>query len=391
MAERRRWVDEQEWQERRGQMAVRYGGWAAGLAAGLVLVGVAVASGMSAPAVSLGTAVVGLTGAILVIAAVEFGIFYIVPRSLRDERAVAMEGDKRIERQTRAAVDDARLKMNNNMARFEAEMDERLEGVDTDLRQRLEANEAMAVARFEELEERMQGDLEEVRGIVHSEVRAGALRVDEGIGSAREESRTVREEVALVRRSVQGVQSDVDDLREEILRREEETERRERILAQRLRILEEAVARESEEIESLHALAPGGTEPGDVPVAQIEGIRADQVLRLGSLGIHTASQLRRANAQEVARELRTWPNQVRHWQALAELMRVEGVDPDAAEALDAAGIHDVHGLGEADPDALAERMAALKDADVPAVHQPVDPDRIRTWVEQARRLEERRG
>ena len=382
-------MEENEWRERRGQMAVRYGGWAAGLAAGLILIGVAVASGLSAPGVvTLGTAIVGLTGAILVLAAVEFGILYIVPRSLMDERNIARVGDGRIERQTRAAVDDARLKMNNNMARFEAEMDERLESVDTDLRQRLEANEAMTVARFEELEERMQGDLEEVRGIVHSEVRAGALRVGEGLDATRGEYHAVQAEVDRIRRTVDSVRADVAHLREEALRQEEDTERRERILAQRLRILEEAVARESEEIESLHARAPAGPEPGDVPVAQIEGIRADQVLRLGSIGIHTASQLRRANAQDVARELRTWPNQVRHWQALAELMRVEGVDTDAAEALDAAGIHDVHELGEADPDALARRMAALKEADVPTVHLPVDPDRVRDWVEQARRLEE---
>lgn len=365
-------------------MAVRYGGWAAGLAAGLILVGAAVVFGMGAPgAITLGAAIVGLTGAVLVLALVEFGIFYIVPRSLRDERSVALENDRRIERQTRAAVDDARLKMNNNMARFESEMDQRLETVDSDLRERLGANEALVASRFEELETRMQGDMEEMRGIVHGESRASAQRVQDEVEDAREEMQRFRQ-------TIDDVRADNARLRDEMLRQGEEGLNRERILAQRLRILEEAVAHESEEIESLHSRVPE-PEAGDVPLAAIEGIRADQVLKLRSLGITTASQLRRANAQELARELSTWPNQVRHWQALAELLRVEGIDPDAAEALDAAGVHDVHGLGEADPDVLARRLAALQDADAPEVQHPVDPDRIRSWVDRARQLEQRQG
>lgn len=365
-------------------MGVRYGGWAAGLAAGLILVAAAVVFGMGAPgSITIGAALVGLTGAILVLALVEFGIFYIVPRSLRDERSLALENDQRIERQTRASVDDARLKMNNNMARFESEMDQRMEAVDADLRQRLSAQEALSAARFEELETRMQGDMEEMRGIVQSESRAASQRVEQ-------EMERSRKEIDRFRQVVDEVRADGARLRDEIIRQGEEGQNRERILSQRLRILEEAVAHESEEIEDLHARLPGQQEPGDVPVAEIEGIRADQVLKLRSLGIHTASQLRRANAQELARELSTWPNQVRHWQALAELMRVDGVGPDQAEALDAAGVHDVRELGDADPNVLAERIAALLDADAPSVHHPVDPDRVRQWVDQARRLEQRR-
>ncbi len=72
--------------------------------------------------------------------------------------------------------------------------------------------------------------------------------------------------------------------------------------------------------------------------------------------------------------------------ALADLMRLRGIGPDAARLLHAAGCHSIGELQQADAQALAAAVKRTNDR----AHLSTNPpraDNLRVWISSARRLQ----
>ena len=118
-----------------------------------------------------------------------------------------------------------------------------------------------------------------------------------------------------------------------------------------------------------------------IDVIDIEGIGDIYGRRLHELGIHTTDQLRLTNATVVANNLSTVTGNVERWQQMAELMVIEGVGKQTAEALVNAGITSIDILRKVRPKELARRIRQSKGG-----KGGMQPKRAKSLVQGARKM-----
>src|SRR5581483_6791321 len=131
-----------------------------------------------------------------------------------------------------------------------------------------------------------------------------------------------------------------------------------------------------------HEQAPLAVAP---PIEDIRGIGQHYRSQLEAAGVHDAAALLADDPQTLSNRTGVPLARVRRWQAIADLERVPGLQPEAAALLEERGIRSVGQLARTDPDdlvhqlgrgATSRRWAALD----------VGPEAVRHWMEEAHRL-----
>ena len=135
---------------------------------------------------------------------------------------------------------------------------------------------------------------------------------------------------------------------------------------------------------------PGPTYvPPMVPsrdVEVIEGIGPIFARRLARAGIETLRDLRAATADQIADATQAPRPLADRWKAMADLMVVREVGPQAAELLVACNIFSVEGLGAQDADTLHRRcVSANKRGENRIMPATITRDMCNGWIEAARR------
>ncbi len=101
-------------------------------------------------------------------------------------------------------------------------------------------------------------------------------------------------------------------------------------------------------------------------IEDIEGIGLAYAEKLGAAGIEDTERLLElccdaAGRKRVAAASGIDAGRLLKWANMADLCRVEGIGPEFAELLEAAGVDTVKELRTRNPDNLAERMAAVNE------------------------------
>ncbi len=125
------------------------------------------------------------------------------------------------------------------------------------------------------------------------------------------------------------------------------------------------------------------------PVEDIEGVGQVLGRRLREAGIRTTRELLLAAAREGVEALaaRTGIDARRlvAFVHMADLMRIDGIGPQAAELLVAAGVEGVADLARREPETLAARLRQVNAEHPRAVLVPT-ARRLARWIEEAGRL-----
>lgn len=127
------------------------------------------------------------------------------------------------------------------------------------------------------------------------------------------------------------------------------------------------------------------------PVEDIEGVGEVLGRKLREAGVRTTRELLQAAAKEgiAALAARTGIDAKRlsAFVHMAELMRIDGIGPQAAELLVAAGVEGLAGLAREDAEALARRVREVN-AQHPRTTLVPTAARLARWIAEAKRLAE---
>ncbi len=159
------------------------------------------------------------------------------------------------------------------------------------------------------------------------------------------------------------------------------------------------------DLESRFAEGPAKAEPvaepdvffdyaGDVHnVIDVEGIGPVFAERLRQLGVKTTSRLCYEDPTSLAERLDVPVKRVEQWQAMAELMKINGVGPQYAEALARAGITGIQELKRRTPRAVSDQVNDyLAKLETNVLGTAVTEKRIESWqaaCKQMRRVRQR--
>ncbi len=247
--------------------------------------------------------------------------------------------------------------------------------------------------------------------------RLAALETD--VKGARAEAARLERELEPARLREEELAATIASLERQIRAAEETTGTRDATIAElesSIEVLREELARRDDRIAVLAqpvgpaAAATGTVSRRDGPpppppapasladtgdVEEIQGIGPAYGSRLRAAGAPTIRLLlergsTEAGRKELAKAASIRPALILTWVNHADLMRVPGIDPQAAELLEAAGVDSPAELARRNPANLAERLARVN-ADKHLV--PVTPPlpRVEGWVEAAARLSKDRG
>ena len=147
---------------------------------------------------------------------------------------------------------------------------------------------------------------------------------------------------------------------------------------------ESAVESDSPAVE--RPLEPAGT----APLRDIEGIGAVYVQQLENLGLRTFNDLLTAGAgpkdrEELAAAVGVGGKLLLRWVNQVDLCRVDGVGPQYADLLEAAGVDTVPELAQRRADNLAKRMAEVNEKQHLVRRLPAESE-VARWIESARDL-----
>lgn len=124
---------------------------------------------------------------------------------------------------------------------------------------------------------------------------------------------------------------------------------------------------------------------GDIhPVIDVEGIGERHAKRLERAGVKTTARLMYEDAEQLAARIEAPAKVVRGWQAMAELMLVNGIGKQYAEALARSGVKGIQGLKDGDAKQLAKQVNAyLEGLDSNVLGQKVTARRVQAWQKAA--------
>ncbi len=133
---------------------------------------------------------------------------------------------------------------------------------------------------------------------------------------------------------------------------------------------------------------------GDIhDVIDVEGIGPVYAERLRQLGIKTTARLCYEDPKDLAERLDVPFKRVEQWQAMAELMKINGVGPQYAEALARAGIAGIQELKQRSPRAIADQVNDyLAKLEANVLGTAITAKRIESWqaaAKQMRRIRQR--
>jgi predicted flap endonuclease-1-like 5' DNA nuclease len=146
------------------------------------------------------------------------------------------------------------------------------------------------------------------------------------------------------------------------------------------------------------AQQPAQDEPGRAPdkpasdaLEDIEGIGPAFARKLGSAGIRSRTELLRKCGSARGREKTTEkagvsPKSLLTWVNMADLMRVDGLDGQFAQVLEAAGVDTVSELRNRRPDNLLNTMNQVNAAKK-LTRKSASADQVAKWIEGANNLE----
>ena len=125
-------------------------------------------------------------------------------------------------------------------------------------------------------------------------------------------------------------------------------------------------------------------------IAEIEGIGATYAAKFEAIGVKTPDALLKLGAtrkgrRELAERTGIREELILTWVNHADLMRIDGVGPQFAELLEAAGVDSPVELAHRRATALAEALHAA-DATQHLVGRVPSETTVQSWIEQARHL-----
>ncbi len=131
---------------------------------------------------------------------------------------------------------------------------------------------------------------------------------------------------------------------------------------------------------------------GDVhDVIDVEGIGPVYAKRLSAIGVKTTARLCYENAASLARSIQANEKSVQSWQLMAELMRVNGIGPQYAEALVRAGIDGIADLKKRSASTIADQVNEyLAGLEVNVIGQKITPKRVEGWQKAAKPMRKTR-
>jgi predicted flap endonuclease-1-like 5' DNA nuclease len=126
--------------------------------------------------------------------------------------------------------------------------------------------------------------------------------------------------------------------------------------------------------------------PGDThDIEDIEGIGQVYGGKLRALGIHTTARLAYEDAGTLAERMELPRRTVENWKQMAELVKVNGIGPQYAEALVRAGIEGIAELKRRSPAKIAEQVNAYLDTlDTNVLGTKVTEKRVEGWQANAK-------
>jgi predicted flap endonuclease-1-like 5' DNA nuclease len=127
---------------------------------------------------------------------------------------------------------------------------------------------------------------------------------------------------------------------------------------------------------------------GDVhEVEDLEGIGPTYGERLRKLGVHTTARLAYEDTASLAERMQLPRRTVEQWKHMAELIKVNGIGPQYAEALVRAGIEGVAELKRRSPAKIAEQVNAYLDTlDTNVLGNKITEKRVEGWQDKARSM-----
>jgi predicted flap endonuclease-1-like 5' DNA nuclease len=133
-------------------------------------------------------------------------------------------------------------------------------------------------------------------------------------------------------------------------------------------------------------VADGGPVPSTgQSVAQIEGIGEAYAQRLAQMGIGTIPRLLESDPEQVGPSIGAMPDLVREWQSMGQLMRLQGIGPQQAEALVRAGVRSIAHLAAQDGEELATKVRDLERGRKTRIQgTEVTSNLTRKWIRAAR-------
>jgi predicted flap endonuclease-1-like 5' DNA nuclease len=126
--------------------------------------------------------------------------------------------------------------------------------------------------------------------------------------------------------------------------------------------------------------------PGDShDIEAIEGIGSIYGGRLRKLGVHTTGRLTYEETGSLAERMELPRKTVEQWKHMAELIKVNGIGPQYAEALVRAGIEGIAELKRRSPAKIADQVNAYLDTlDTNVLGVKVTEKRVEGWQDKAR-------
>lgn len=126
--------------------------------------------------------------------------------------------------------------------------------------------------------------------------------------------------------------------------------------------------------------------PGDShDIEDIEGIGQVYGERLRKLGIHTTARLTYEDTSSLAERMELPKRTVEQWKHMAELIKVNGIGPQYAEALVRAGIEGIAELKRRSPSKIADQVNAyLETLDTNVLGTKITEKRVESWQDKAR-------
>lgn len=138
------------------------------------------------------------------------------------------------------------------------------------------------------------------------------------------------------------------------------------------RMLDEWLALDSHERSGTDALMVG--------VGEIEGVEPVQVEMLAKSGIRTAMDLWMASPVYVSNKSGIASNKILGWQQTADLMRLDGVGPEYAALLVAAGVKTTRELAELEIDELQDKVTRVIERRPSLVKRAPTKKAMKGWI-----------